>query len=206
MDEEVGGLVVEMVEVAGDEVGTVTVFEVAPEGFDGIEVGGVGREPFECEAGALLQESADRGTFVHRAIVPDDDHLAAKMFEEVAEEGGHAGGVEGAVDEGLEVEIAAKRFRRQGQRGDRGDFLAGAGELAENGAASPLRPGAAAERRELEAGLIDQNDMGLLESPFLTIAGQSFCDHSRMRDSSRWLARFAGFCGVNACLRSQRQK
>ena len=204
--EEVGGFVVELVEVEGDEVGAVAVFEVAPKGFDGVEVGGVGRQPFEGESRDLLEETAEGGPLVHRAVVPDDDHLAAEMFEEVAEEGGDAGGVERAIDEGAEVEIAAKGFRRQGQRGDRGDPFAGSGKLAEDGTVPPRRPRPAAERRELETGLVDQNDVGVLGSPFLRIAGQSVCDQAAMWASSRWLARFAGFCGVKACWRSQRQK
>ena len=123
LDEKVGGFVVEVFEVAGDEITTMTVFEMTPELFDGIEFGGVGREPFEREAGEAFQQFADSGSFVHRAVVPDDEDLAGDLSEEFAEEVGDAGGIEGAVDEGLKVQVATKGFRRDGQSGDGGDFL-----------------------------------------------------------------------------------
>lgn len=134
-----------MVEVAEDEVGAVAEFEVAPEHLDGIEFGGVGWQVFEGEAGVSLQQFADRWALMHRAVIPDDDDLALEVFEQVAEEGGDAGGIERTVDECLEVEIAAETFWRDGQCGYRRDFLTGSGELTEPWPASPLRPGTAAE-------------------------------------------------------------
>lgn len=185
VDEEVGGFVIEVFEVTGNEVGAVAVFEVAPEGFNGVEVGGVGGQPFEGESRNLLEETAEGGAFVHGAVVPDDHHPTAEMLQQVAEEGSDAGGVERAVDEGAEVEVAAKGFRRQGQRGDRGDPFAGSGELGEDGTTPSRRPRPATERCELKAGLVDQNDVGVLGTPFLRIAGQSVCDQAAMRASSR---------------------
>ena len=113
-DEKVGGFVVEVFEVAGDEITTMTVFEMTPELFDGIEFGGVRWEPFEREPGEAFQQFADGGAFVHRAVVPDDDNFTGDLFEEFAEEVGDAGGIEGAVNEGLKVEIAAERLRGEG--------------------------------------------------------------------------------------------
>jgi hypothetical protein len=193
LDEEVGGFVVEVVEIAGNQIGTVSVFQMAPEWFDRIEFGGVGREPFERESGELFEELANGGSFVHGAVVPNDDDVAAEMFQEVAEEGGDAGGIEGAVDERLEVEVASKGLRRQGQGGEGGDFFAGAGELTENGSNASQRPGAAAKGRELESGFIDQHHMRVRGGPFFTIAGHSVFGQAAMRDSSRWLARLSGF-------------
>ncbi len=145
-DEEIGGFVVEVVEVAGDEVGAVAEFEVAPEHLDGIEFGGVGRQVFEGEAGVAFQQFADRRALVHRAVIPDRNDLAFEVFEQVAEEGGDAGGIVLAVYERLEIEIATETFWRDRQGGDRGDFLTGSGELTKPRPASPLRPGTAAER------------------------------------------------------------
>ena len=206
LDEKVGGFIVEVSEVAGEEITAMTVFEMTPELFDGIEFGGVGREPFEREPGEAFQQFADGGAFVHRTVVPDDDNFTGDLSEEFAEEAGDAGGIEGAVDESLKVQVATKGFRRDGQSGDGGDFFAGAGELAENGATASLRPGAAAEGRELNAGLVDQHHLGVFGGPFFTIAGHSVFDQAAMRDSSRCEARFAGFCKVNPFLSSQRQK
>ena len=53
MDEEVSAFVVVVGEVAGDEVSTASEFEVTPEGFDGIEIRGVRREPFELRVTQL---------------------------------------------------------------------------------------------------------------------------------------------------------
>ena len=88
--------------------------------FCGIEFGGVGREPFERETGKSFVEFADGGSFVLRAVVPDDDDLAGDLFEEYAEEECDAGGIEGAIDEGLEVQVAAERLWSDGRGGDMG--------------------------------------------------------------------------------------
>ena len=95
LDEKVGGFVVEVFAVSGDEIATMSVFEMAPELFDGVEFGSVGREPFEREPGEAFQQFADSGAFVHRAVVPDDEDLAGDLSEEFAEEVGDAGGIEG---------------------------------------------------------------------------------------------------------------
>jgi hypothetical protein len=205
-DQKFGGFIIEVEEVVGDEVGAVSELEVAPELFDGIEFGSVGREPFEGEPRVSFQELADGGAFVHRSVVPDDNDPAGQLLQEFAEEGGDPGRVVGAVDERLEVEIAAVSFRRDGQRGDGGEFLAGSGELAEQRTASPRRPGPAAEGCELNAGLVDQHHMGIFIGPFLRRAGHSVCGQAAMRASSRWLARLAGFCGEKPWACSQRQK
>jgi hypothetical protein len=113
-DEEVGGFVVEVLQVVGDEVGTVSELRMAPEWFDRVEFGGVRREPFDGEAGEVVAELPHGVAFVHGAVVPDDDDLAAEVFEQVAEEGGDASGIEGAVGEGAEVEIRAVRLSGRG--------------------------------------------------------------------------------------------
>ena len=64
--------VVEVIDVVGDEVGQSRVLGVAPEGFDRIEVGRVGREPFDVEPSCspLVQSAHGRAMDVE----PIQDH------------------------------------------------------------------------------------------------------------------------------------
>ena len=87
--------------VIGDQVGTVAEFEVTPELFDRVEFGGVGREPLDGEPGEVLAELPHGVALVHGAVVPDDDDVAAEVLQQVAEEGGDAGGVECRQEGGI---------------------------------------------------------------------------------------------------------
>ena len=143
---------------------------------------------------------------MHGTIVPNHNDFPAEMFQQVAEKGGDSCGVEGAVNECLKEEVATKGFRRQGQCGDDRDAFACTGELSQNGSTSPFRPRTATEWRKLQSCLVDQYDMGIFGFPFFTIRGQSIFVHDAMRASSRWVARFAGFCSEKWLRCSQRQK
>lgn len=63
------------------------------------------------ESGVEILQGSDRGLFATGDVVTNDLHLAAEMLQQVAEEGGDAGGVDRAVDERADVKVAAKGYR-----------------------------------------------------------------------------------------------
>lgn len=64
------------------------LFPMRPEVFDGIEFGGVGREPFELDgAVGRVDVIAHQMAAVRRESVPDDEQLALKLGAQLLEEG-----------------------------------------------------------------------------------------------------------------------
>ena len=62
-----------------------------PHALVGVEFGGITRKAVEVEPGIAGLERANRLAAVDGAVVPDHDHGAAEMTEQVAEEGAHLG-------------------------------------------------------------------------------------------------------------------
>lgn len=68
------------------EVGEPAVLQVAPEEFDGIELGCVRRQPDDVAAGMGRQPRADGGVSMSLPAIPEDDEGAAHVAREVAKE------------------------------------------------------------------------------------------------------------------------
>jgi hypothetical protein len=62
-----------------------------PDALVGVELGGIAREAVEVEPGIAGLERANRLAPVDGAVVPDHDHGAAEMAEQIPEEGAHLG-------------------------------------------------------------------------------------------------------------------
>ena len=83
--EHLGDGVVETVEVGGDEVGALRVFGVTPERLDRIEVGCVGRRPFDVEPlRAAFVQLAD-GRAMNVEAIHDDEEWSPVLTTESAE-------------------------------------------------------------------------------------------------------------------------
>ena len=67
------------------------VLRELPDPLVGVELGGVAREVVEVKPGIAGLERADGFAPVDLGAVPDDDHGAAEMAQQVAEEGADLG-------------------------------------------------------------------------------------------------------------------
>lgn len=163
----------------------------------------MGRKPLDGHSGEVGEQLSDRLSLVHGAVVPDEDHRPAQVLGQFADEDRDRVGVEVIVGERLEEEVESPGHGGQGKAGDGRDFLALVTLHGEDGCFPSGREGAADEGREEDAGLVDQNDMGFLASPFFRMRGQSRATQRSIRSWSRSRARFCGFCGVMSWLVSQ---
>ncbi len=75
----------DLLDVVGSEVGEPAVLEVAPEQLDGVEVGGIRREPDDVPAWVCGQPGAHELVLVRIAPVPDEDDRAPHVTREVTE-------------------------------------------------------------------------------------------------------------------------
>jgi hypothetical protein len=88
-----------------------------PDAFVRVQFGGVGREPLEVQARELGTQGANEGPFVDRAAVPQHDHGAPEVAQELPEEPAHLRGMEVLIVE-LEVEAEVLPPRADRQAGD----------------------------------------------------------------------------------------
>jgi len=65
------------------------LFRELPDAFIGMEFGRITRKAVEVEPRIAGQERANRIAAMNRAIVPDHDHGAAQVAEEITEEGAY---------------------------------------------------------------------------------------------------------------------
>ncbi len=63
-----------------------TPFGVGPDGFVGVELGGIGRKVFEMQPGELTADFSNPFSFVNAGVVPDDEDVPAKVAQQVPEE------------------------------------------------------------------------------------------------------------------------
>jgi hypothetical protein len=154
---------------------------MGPHLLDRIEFRSIRRQPFQMEAWVIRQDTANRGTLVHRAIIPDDNDAATEVLQQVAQERRrlHVGDV--AVGVGVEVEPQALSTRREGNPGDGRDLLPVSARHAQAERLAAWRQTTTNERIEEDAAFVDQNDMGILGSPFLRMRGQSSVTQRSMR-------------------------
>jgi hypothetical protein len=80
-------MVAEVAEVLRAEVGQLVVLPVPPDELDGIQLGGICRQPFEGDPAVLrVDELADEAAPVHGEAIPNDQQLARHMAQEVLQE------------------------------------------------------------------------------------------------------------------------
>lgn len=143
-------------------------------------------EPVGCP---IRQECLDDVTAVNRGPVPNDDHPAGHLTQEVLQEGDDVVGVE-------RVALAeAVEFALGGQGTDGRQMLTGP-PLPQDGRLAHGRIGADDAGQGINPGLVyEENTLPLGFRPLL-MAGQVSSRQRVMAASSRWRARRAGFCGL----------
>jgi hypothetical protein len=141
--------------------------QVRPEVLDGIENWGVGWKVFEFETGIACEYGSYVRAAVARPAIPDHDDLSSEVPEQLPQECGDGGPVEGPIRNGAEVKSESAALGRQGEGGDHRDFFAvpasdeNLGRLASGGER------AADQRAEHQAAFVDEDNGGPLASrPF----------------------------------------
>src|SRR5437879_244532 len=115
------------------------------------------------ESRIILLELPDVRPLMHRTTVPDNDHGAAQVFEELSHEPSDGNMVEIIVNEIAEVQTEAIPFWRQRQGADHGDLVAASAtmpNLVKELRGLPLEGQRATnQRRHEETALVDKEQM-----------------------------------------------
>jgi len=146
-----GDGVFQCAEVIGGEIRQIPVFGSAPEAFHGVEIRGVGREPFDIDALPVGQPELDIFCPMRAAAVPDKNESAGKMATQLLEEAKHLCGSDVVGIQGP-IEIESLPTGRGAEGADRGESIS----------AIPL-----AKNRRLPAGRPAPPDQGLKHEPAL---------------------------------------
>lgn len=176
--------------IVGERIG----LQPGPQIFDGVELGGVGRQVFQVRRMGW-HAFINARTLVSGEAVPDEHdggtQLPLKVFEEVH----GALGIDVGVRVQSKVQREALACGRDAQRGDDGDLLIAAPPLSQERWVAAQAPGAAHQRGHEHAGFVDEDDRGAQARGVFFTRGQSCSIQARMRSSSRSIARRVGFCG-----------
>lgn len=181
-------LAVDLPDIIGGEVGEAAVFEIGPELLDGVELGGVGWEPFDVPVGSGREPPADLAVPVGPSKIPQQDHRAPEVPVEVAEEAEDVRspdvfpGMQGQI----EGDAAPARGDHEGPHA--GDFFVGPRAERQPRGASPEAPGAAEDRGHQKARFIQADQSGVEAGEFFFTRGQVWRSQWRMRRSFRSLA------------------
>lgn len=179
------------VEVVRSAVGEA-VLAVTPDSFGGIEFRGVGGKGLEVETRVAPAESANGLAFVLAGLIPDDDHGAPQVSEEVTEEEGDIdlSNVLG-LDPKVQTEATPDRAHRDG--GDHRELIPPVHVAQDRGL--PARgPGALDRRKQEKARFVKENQVRpQLRGVFFT-RGQRYRFQRSTASSSRSTARRSGFC------------
>ena len=146
----------ELNEIESREIGKSIHLEIAPDGFHGIELGGVGWQQEDMESRRGIDElSCDKASMGLGAI-PDEHYVPRDLILEMPEELPHE--IVGDVGVGVEPEIESNvsLLGRESQGGYDGDLPMACGALVEQRRASSGRPGATNEGSHQKAARIDE--------------------------------------------------
>jgi hypothetical protein len=144
------------------QVGALLPLDVAPEGFDGIELGGVGGQSFDREPGPVGPEIPRHDPApVRRQAIPEQDRpRAAEVATQCAEEvdDGWAA-IRGRA--GLEVQPDPPAVPAKGQGGRDRPALPVVERVRQDGRLAPGRPGAADDRELREPAFVREDEPGV---------------------------------------------
>ena len=179
-------------------IGQLLAFEVAPQAFDRVEVGGVAGQPLDAQPMALLMQVLLHGpALVGGQAIPDQGGLlAAQVTAQVAEEGDQAFGVV-AAGAGLEIQAGALSVPAVGQHGTQGEVLPVAG-MNQNRSFAAGRPSAPDRGALRDAALVLEEDPGLAAPGVFFTAGQPSLTHCWVAPELRSRACRAGRCRLHS--------
>ena len=166
----------EMAIIMGNTIGQ-GAFEVGPDEFRRIEFGSVTWKAVDMQSRMTEKELLSRTALVRSAVIPEQYHRSAQMFEQMPEELGHLGRADVFVpiESGVEREFIAPGRNRE--RGDGGDFMS----------PSPGNP----QMRRLTARGPSANDVGNQQEP-------AFIEECEMGAKSFGLFLYEAICSVSS--------
>jgi len=88
---------------------------LVPDALVGVEFGSIGRQRFNAYSLAAAQEGAHVVSLVATTVVPDDDHEAAQVFQQMPKENGDLSVVEVGVRQAAEIQTEAVSLRADGE-------------------------------------------------------------------------------------------
>ena len=169
-----------MREVQAAEITQLDPLQVAPEAFARIQLRRIGGQSLEVEAlrRAVGQECLDGMAAMDGGAIPDDDHAAWHLAQQVLQEGHDVFRVDGTVL-AVEIQLALRGDGAHGRQMLTRPPLAQAGSVPHRG----IRADDTGQR--VEPGFIDEEDALLLSlRPLLMAAQVSWC-HRVIAASSR---------------------
>ena len=181
---------VQLLDVVGTTVGEAR-FGQAPDAFVGVEFRSVGGQRDQMEASEPAAHLTNGVPAVDGGVIPDDGHGAPEMMEQVTEEVTDSEPVDVlAVEAVIETHTVPHGTDREA-RDDR-DAVATVAVTHHRGAASRC-PGLEQGGNQLEAALIDENEVGAQPLGVFFTSGHTSRFHRSMASSSRSTARRWGF-------------
>lgn len=190
----------EGVHVRAGEIGERLGLEVAPDVFDGIQLGRVRREMELAGAGAR-KEVPDVGRAVRIGTIPDQCHRRPQMPSEVFTEGQHGRSIEVFLDEQLEIQADGAPLGADAEGGDHRDLSAVTADVPEDRRAAARPPRSSHHGQQQPAFVAEDQPCAQAVGLFL-MRGPSCLTQRRIPSSSRSQARRTGRCGVQPSDRS----
>jgi hypothetical protein len=180
--------------------------DVAPQGLDRVQFGGIGRQALDREPGALAGDvGAHASTGMGAQPVPQqDDPLAAEVAPESMQKRQERSGRVRAGS-GLEVQPGAATVPAKGQRGRDGQPFPAIGDVRQDGGLAARRPGPPDDGLLGKPAFVLEDEPGPLAAGVFFTAGHRTCTHRRMASSSRSTAWRAGRWSDQFRLRRSRQ-
>jgi len=162
-----------------------------PDALIRVQLGGVGGEAFQVEAGKPAAELADGLAPMGAPIVPEDNDVPAQVPEEVAQE--RAGlRLLDVLPMPLVVQAEAPLPRAEGHPGDDGELVAPR-PVPQHRGLPPGGPGLAHGGDQQEPRLVYEDEVGPQPCGVFFTWGQRVRFHRAMAGSSRSRARRSGF-------------
>lgn len=147
-----------MVEIFGETV-RQGALEMVPDKFVGVELGGVSRKARGLQPGMAAEKLLDRDPLVRLAAIPEEDHGAPQVSEQVSKELDHLRGADVLVGVEPGIQRDAPPLRRHAEGRDGRDLFPAPGAPQVRGLA-PGCPGPGDVGNQEKAALIEEGQMG----------------------------------------------
>lgn len=186
----------ELVFAFGAEVGQNDAFDVLPNPFIGVELGGIRRQRLDLHAAVSVEPLAHPGAAVGADIVPDHDDGTANPPQQGSQKLHHGRRIDRSSPQAQE-QPALRRDARDGRQ-----FLPPA-LGTDHRRRSARRPGSPHRRGRRKAAFVHKHYRRPLAPGFFFMRGQSRRTHSAIFSSLRSRARLTGFCQLQPNRRSK---
>lgn len=170
-------------------------FGGGPDAFVRIAFWRVGGEGFQVQARAGTAQGAPRRALVDSPVIPQDDHRARQLPQQVAEKRADLSVLEiFRMDIEVQIDVLAARTDRECR--DHRQLVA-ASPVADERRLPARGPGPAHAGRQREARFVEEREVGAQPRSVFFTCGHRVCFHRVMAASSRSRARRSGFWALH---------